>query len=102
MTGRPRRCGWLDMVALRRAIQLNGITGLCVTKLDVLDGLKTIKICIGYRLHGKECLYPPIDTNLFAECEPVYEELPGWTESTMRIRNFADLPCECPKISVAC
>jgi adenylosuccinate synthase len=92
VTGRPRRCGWLDMVALRRSIQLNSFSGLCVTKLDVLDGLPTVKICTGYKLHGKECKYPPIETEMFAECKPVYEELPGWMESTSKIRNFNDLP----------
>jgi adenylosuccinate synthase len=97
VTGRPRRCGWLDVVALRRAIQLNSFSGLCITKLDVLDGLSTVKICIGYKLHGKPCQYPPVETELFAECEPVYEELPGWTESTSQIRNFNDLPVNAQK-----
>lgn len=92
VTGRPRRCGWLDLVALRRSIQLNSFTGLCITKLDVLDGLETIKLCTGYRLHGKECLYPPLESELFAECEPVYESLPGWQESTASIQEFGELP----------
>lgn len=92
VTGRPRRCGWLDMVALRRSTELNSFSGLCITKLDVLDGLSTVKICTAYRLNGKICKYPPIETELFAECEPVYEELPGWTESTAGIRKFSDLP----------
>lgn len=92
VTGRPRRCGWLDMVALRRSIELNSFSGLCITKLDVLDGLPTVKICTGYRLHGEICAYPPLESELFAECEPIYEELPGWTESTANIRNFKDLP----------
>ncbi|WP_148338154.1 adenylosuccinate synthase [Aquicella siphonis] len=97
VTGRPRRCGWLDIAALRRSIQLNGFSGLCVTKLDVLDGLQTVKVCTGYRLHGEDCLYPPLETELFAECEPVYEELPGWTESTARIRSFSELPVNAQK-----
>ena len=92
VTGRPRRCGWLDMVALRRSTQLNSFSGLCITKLDVLDGLPTIKICTGYQLHGKDCLYPPLESDLFAECVPVYEELPGWQESTIGIKQFNDLP----------
>lgn len=92
VTGRPRRCGWLDIAALRRSIQLNSFSGLCITKLDVLDGLSTVKICTGYRLHGKDCPYPPIETDLFAACEPVYEELPGWKESTAKIRQFNELP----------
>lgn len=97
VTGRPRRCGWLDMVALRRSIQLNSFSGLCITKLDVLDGLSTVKICTRYRLDGADCLYPPIETELFAKCEPVYEELPGWTESTAGIKKFSDLPINAQK-----
>lgn len=97
VTGRPRRCGWLDMVALHRSIQLNSFSGLCITKLDVLDGLPTIKICTGYRLHGKECLYPPLESDLFAACEPLYEEMPGWDTSTSQIRNFKDLPINAQK-----
>lgn len=92
VTGRPRRCGWLDMVALRRSIQLNSFSGLCITKLDVLDGLETVKICTGYRLAGKVLTLPPIDTDLFAECEPIYQTFPGWSESTAKIRTFAALP----------
>lgn len=92
VTGRPRRCGWLDMVALRRSIELNGFTGLCVTKLDVMDGLETVKICTGYRLNGQVVEVPPVEAEDFAACEPVYESLPGWTESTARIREFSALP----------
>lgn len=97
VTGRPRRCGWLDMVALRRSTEINGFTGLCITKLDVLDGLKTVKICTGYRLHGKNIAYPPLETDLFAECEPIYEEMPGWDESTERVTKFTDLPINAQK-----
>lgn len=92
VTGRPRRCGWLDIVALRKSIQLNSFSGLCITKLDVLDGLPSVKICIAYRLNGKEYLYPPLDSALFAECIPVYEEMPGWQESTAGIKSFEQLP----------
>ena len=92
VTGRPRRCGWLDMVALRRSIQLNGFSGLCVTKLDVLDGLKTIKICTAYQLQNEVYNYPPLESELLAACEPIYEDLPGWQESTARIRTFKNLP----------
>ena len=91
VTGRPRRCGWLDLVALKRSIQLNGFTGLCVTKLDVMDGLETVKVCTGYRLNGKDCPYP-VESDVLAECEPIYESLPGWKESTARIREFSQLP----------
>jgi adenylosuccinate synthase len=97
VTGRPRRCGWLDMVLLRRSIELNSFTGLCITKLDVLDGMETVKICVGYRLHGKDITYPPIDTDEFAQCEPIYQEYPGWKESTAHVRQFADLPLNAQK-----
>lgn len=93
VTGRPRRCGWLDLVLLRKAIELNSITSLCVTKLDVLDGMDTVKICTAYRVNGKAYtdigLLPP-DTEL-ENCEPVYLELPGW-KKTAGIRKFMDLP----------
>lgn len=97
VTGRPRRCGWLDMVALRRSIELNSFSGLCITKLDVLDGLKTLKICTGYTLNGEPCLFPPVESEDFAKCVPVYEELPGWDESTARVTRFADLPLNAQK-----
>lgn len=92
VTGRPRRCGWLDMAALRRAIQLNSLSGLCVTKLDVLDELEEIKIGVGYKLDGQHCPFPPIDTEEFGRCEPVYETLPGWQTSTAQVTSFEALP----------
>jgi adenylosuccinate synthase len=91
-TGRPRRCGWFDAVMLRRAVQLNSISGLCVTKLDVLDELEIIKICTAYRCDGKILSAPPLDVEELMRCEPVYEELPGWRTSTLGIKEFADLP----------
>ena len=91
-TGRPRRCGWFDSVALRRAIINSSITGLCVTKLDVLDGLECIKICVGYRLDGEVLDAPPILIGRYADCEPVYEELPGWKTSTVGITELDELP----------
>ena len=91
-TGRPRRCGWFDAVALRRAVQINGVSGLCITKLDVLDGLDTIRICVGYRWSGAVHDMPPVGADAFAECEPVYEDLPGWKASTVGIRRYEDLP----------
>jgi adenylosuccinate synthase len=97
VTGRPRRCGWLDLVLLRRSIQLNSFSGLCVTKLDVLDSLKTLRICTHYRLNGKEISIPPTESALMAQCEPVYEELPGWEKTTRGIKNFADLPINAQK-----
>jgi adenylosuccinate synthase len=91
-TGRARRCGWLDTVALRRSLAINSITGLCITKLDVLDGLETLKICVAYKLDGKEMDTPPVGADRFERCEPVYIELPGWRESTVGARSMEDLP----------
>ncbi len=91
-TGRPRRCGWFDAVAARRAILHNGVTGLCVTKLDVLDGLECIKICVGYRLGGDVVDSTPVLVDQYADCEPVYEELPGWRSSTVGITERSGLP----------
>jgi adenylosuccinate synthase len=91
-TGRPRRCGWFDAVALRRSRQLNSLTGLCITKLDVLDGLDTLRICTGYRQGGVVRELPPAGAEAYADCEPVYEEWPGWRESTLGVREYAQLP----------
>jgi adenylosuccinate synthase len=91
-TGRPRRCGWFDAVALRRAIINSSVSALCVTKLDVLDGLDTIKICIGYRLDGEVHDVPPHLVGRYEDCEPVYEEMPGWEASTVGITEFDQLP----------
>jgi adenylosuccinate synthase len=91
-TGRPRRCGWLDMVVLRHAVRINGTTGLVITKLDILDGLDTIKICTSYRHNGKVYEEFPKETNIFEECEPVYEEVEGWTASTLGMKDFNKLP----------
>jgi adenylosuccinate synthase len=91
-TGRPRRCGWFDAVALRRSVQLNSVTGLCVTKLDVLDGLDSLQICVGYRVDGVEYGVPPVGAEGYAACEPIYDELPGWGESTVGVTRYEDLP----------
>lgn len=91
-TGRARRCGWLDIVALKRAIFLNSITGLCLTKLDILDGLTEIKLCVGYTLKGKTVHYLPSDADEVEACEPIYQSMPGWTASTFGIKNKAELP----------
>jgi adenylosuccinate synthase len=91
-TGRPRRCGWIDLVALKRAVMINGMSGLCVTKLDVLDGLPSIKMCIAYHYRGKKTEYAPLDAAGWDECTPEYLEFPGWTEPTRGIRDFAKLP----------
>jgi len=92
VTGRPRRCGWFDAVALRRAVLHNSISSLGVTKLDVLDGLDTIRICTGYRIDGEIRENPPLLPHRYAEVVPVYEALPGWSEPTAGITEFARLP----------
>lgn len=91
-TGRARRCGWLDIALLRRSVLLNSITALGITKLDVLDGMETIKICVGYRLHGKDISLSPSMAEDFKACEPIYEELPGWKESTFGVKSYDALP----------
>jgi adenylosuccinate synthase len=91
-TGRPRRCGWFDAVTVRRAVINSSITGLCVTKLDVLDGLPSVKVCTGYRLDGKVHAHPPLIVDRYADVEPVYEEFPGWSESTLGARSLNQLP----------
>ena len=91
-TGRPRRCGWMDAVALRKSLQLSGVDGLCLTKLDVLDGLEVVRICVGYRYGEELRLTPPVGAEGLAGCVPVYEDCPGWWESTVGLRSEADLP----------
>jgi adenylosuccinate synthase len=92
ITGRRRRCGWFDAVALRRSIVHNSCSMLCVTKLDVLDGLDTIRVCVGYKIGGKVISTPPLLAEHFGECEAVYEELPGWKESSVGITHYEQLP----------
>ena len=91
-TGRQRRCGWFDAAALKRSIQLNGVSGLCVTKLDVLDGMERVCLGVGYRVGGVERDILPFGADMLAECEPVYEELPGWNASTVGVTRYGDLP----------
>ncbi|HEX5091562.1 MAG TPA: adenylosuccinate synthase [Burkholderiales bacterium] len=91
-TGRPRRTGWFDAAALKRSIQLNGLSGLCITKLDVLDGVEAVKICVGYRIEGELSEILPVGAEELERCEPVYEELPGWKESTVGIKAYDRLP----------
>src|SRR5690606_28964281 len=93
-TGRPRRCGWFDALLLKRAAFSNSLSGLCVTKLDVLDGLDEIKICVGYRLDGEVLATQPLAIERFADCEPIYESVPGWRGPTHDIRDFDQLPSE--------
>jgi len=92
VTGRRRRCGWFDSVALRRSIVNSSVTGLCITKLDVLDGLDTLRIGVGYRINGEVSLDPPVSVEDYAGIEPVYEELPGWRESTVGVTAYEALP----------
>jgi adenylosuccinate synthase len=92
VTGRPRRCGWLDLPALTRSLQLNGVDGLCITKLDVLDGLPEVKIATGYLVNGEPLALLPSGADAVAECVPVYETLPGWSESTVGVKTFDALP----------
>ncbi len=92
VTGRARRCGWLDAAALKRSMIINGVSGLCITKLDVLDGLPQILIGTGYRLGGRVLDVLPLDADEIAACEPIYETLPGWTETTAGLTNWEQLP----------
>ena len=91
-TGRARRCGWFDAAALKRSIQINGVSGLCVTKLDVLDGMETLRLCVGYKLQSGTSDILPVGAETLAECEPIYEDMPGWTDSTVGIQRFDALP----------
>ena len=91
-TGRQRRCGWFDAVALRRSREINSLSGLCITKLDVLDGLEEIKLCVAYKYDGHESPTPPTGAEALEQCEPVYETLPGWQESTVGITEIDQLP----------
>lgn len=91
-TGRPRRCGWFDTVLALKSVYLNGYTELALTKLDVLTGLNPIKICVGYKLEDETIGYPPESTRLLAKCQPVYDEMPGWTEDITAIEVYEDLP----------
>lgn len=96
-TGRRRRCGWFDAVAVRRAVQLNGIDGLCITKLDVLDGMETVRVCTAYDYRGERRTTPPSGAEAMALCQPVYESLPGWKESTIGIKHKDALPANAQK-----
>ncbi|KIX14991.1 adenylosuccinate synthase [Dethiosulfatarculus sandiegensis] len=106
-TGRPRRTGWLDSVVVSQAVRLCGMTGLCLTKLDVLTGLKTIKICVGYQApDGSVLKSMPASLDLLGECKPIYEEMEGWEEDITNVRKYEDLPQACrnylEKVSQTC
>ncbi len=92
VTGRARRCGWLDAAALKRSVLINGISGICLTKLDVLDGLKEIKVCTGYMLHGEHIDILPLDADEIVNCEPIYETFPGWEGTTFGLTQWDELP----------
>jgi len=94
VTGRPRRCGWLDIPLLKRSFELNGVDGTCITKLDVLDGMAELKICVAYTVDGKPLDLIPTGADAVAKCRPVYETLPGWKESTVGAKTFDALPAE--------
>lgn len=91
-TGRSRRCGWFDAALLKRSAQVNGLSGLCITKLDVLDGLSELKLCVGYKLDGETIDILPMGADEIARCEPIYETLPGWSESSVGVTCYENLP----------
>src|SRR3989338_578101 len=91
-TGRARRCGWFDAAALKRSIQINGVSGLCVTKLDVMDGMETVRIGVGYRIDGTDSDILPAGADALVDCQAVYEEMPGWSQSTLGVQRYEDLP----------
>jgi adenylosuccinate synthase len=92
VTGRARRCGWFDAALLRRSVQINGVSGMCLTKLDVLDGIESLKLCTGYKIDGRDVDIFPVGAEEAAACVPVYEEMPGWTESTVGAKSMDELP----------
>ena len=96
-TGRPRRCGWLDILILKHAIRINGLTGLAITKLDILDGFDKLKICVGYKYKGKRYTEFPKEIDVLNNCTPVYETVEGWKESTLGIKDFNRLPANAKK-----
>jgi adenylosuccinate synthase len=93
-TGRSRRCGWFDAALLKRSAQVNGLSGLCITKLDVLDGIEALQLCTGYELEGAVTDILPMGAEEIARCKPIYETLPGWTQSTVGVTVYDDLPPE--------
>ena len=97
VTGRPRRCGWFDACLVRQTSKVSGINGIALTKLDVLDQLPELKICVGYRLDGRELDHLPAAQGAQARVEPIYETMEGWTESTRGARSWAELPAQCIK-----
>ena len=97
VTGRPRRCGWFDAVLVRQTVRTSGINGLALTKLDILDGLEELKVCVGYRLDGREIDHLPASEHGQAMVEPIYETVEGWQAETARARSWAELPAQAIK-----
>jgi adenylosuccinate synthase len=97
VTGRPRRCGWFDAVLVRQTVRICGIDGLALTKLDILDGFEEIKVCVAYKLDGREIDYLPAGEHIQARVSPIYETVAGWREKTARARSWADLPAQAIK-----
>src|SRR5213076_37691 len=97
VTGRPRRCGWFDSVLVRQTVRTGGINGLALTKLDILDGLRDLKVCVGYRLDGREIDYLPASEHAQAKVEPIYENVEGWHAETACARSWAQLPADAIK-----
>ena len=91
-TGRARRCGWFDAALLKRSAQINGLSGLCITKLDVLDGLTELQLCVGYELDGETIDILPLGADDIERCKPIYETMPGWTDTTVGVTDYAQLP----------
>ena len=96
-TGRPRRCGWLDLVVGKYAVDINGLTDIVITKIDVLSGLDTVKICVAYEIDGKRYDYVPASTEILYRAKPIYEELPGWKEDISQMKTYEELPENCKK-----
>lgn len=96
-TGRPRRCGWLDILILKHAVRINGLTGIAITKLDILDGFDKLKICVGYKYNGKRYTEFPKEIDVLNNCTPIYEEVDGWKEITLGIKEFSKLPANARK-----
>jgi adenylosuccinate synthase len=97
VTGRPRRCGWFDAILVRQTVRTSGINGLALTKLDILDGLRELKVCVGYRLDGRDIDYLPAGEHAQADVEPIYETVEGWQAETARARSWAQLPAQAIK-----
>jgi len=97
VTGRPRRCGWFDAAMVRQAVKVGGIQGIVMTKIDVLDGIPELKVCVGYRINGKQYTYLPAAMRAQAAAEPIYETFAGWSASTKGARSYAELPAEAVK-----